>query len=404
MLLELDPDDRASVLRGAIPAYLDGLEPGERARLVAEAAQAAADEPVPAWTLDDGLEIDGDGDLPTRRWLFRDWIPAARLSSLYGRAEGGKSRICLHLAHAVGCGGPALPWDPWLDGGSGKGGQLGEDRIRGDVPAAVEDERGPVLMVTWEDEVNELRRRWRMMHRAGAIEVEIMPREIRILDMRRIGGALWGPGGTGHTSTHGDWTEAGRRLIATLADHVLCMIDPLAAAYACSENDRALVRQFCAALDRAAEEKNCAVLLAAHPSKAGESGSVESGSTDWRGAVRSRLVLQPQQTGFQVETDEVDDKGNRTKKRIKAPCLQHDKASYSENRNQVWLRSHFVKGDTAWPELAWFATTEEGAAEALDDRPLQRIGKSGGGPKGGADGQSKAASGGRHAVVPVTVA
>ena len=68
------------------------------------------------------------------------------------------------------------------------------------------------------------------------------------------------------------------------APYALVVIDPIAAAYACSENDRGLVRQFCTAFDKAAEDSGAAVLLVGHPSKSGDEGY--SGNTDWRNAVR----------------------------------------------------------------------------------------------------------------------
>ena len=70
------------------------------------------------------------------------------------------------------------------------------------------------------------------------------------------------------------------------------MIDPLAAAYACSENDRGLVRHFMSDWDNWARRTGCAVLVVAHPSK-DSTGSADyhtSGSTDWHAA--SRFVWQ----------------------------------------------------------------------------------------------------------------
>lgn len=337
------PDPLSAVMATADPADPD----------LAGTLRAALTTPPEPWGDDDLVTDDGPDPAP-RRWLFGGWLPRGRLAALYGRGEAGKSRLALHLAHAVALGGPMVPWDP----------DVRADAVRGDVPVADDRGGGRVLLVTWEDEADEVRRRWRMAHRAGAVDCERMPAEIAILDMRRVGaGALWGPHGkgSGHVSTRGEWTEAGRRLLATLPAFDLAVIDPLASAYACSENDRALVRAFSAALDAAAEDGDCAVLLAGHPSRTGEDDpGAESGSTDWRNAVRSRLVLAPMDTAHAVKG------GGRNGKDapVKAPALRQDKASYAAGGAHVWLRSHYEAGNGG--RLAWFATTAGAAARAIN--------------------------------------
>jgi hypothetical protein len=184
--------------------------------------------------------------------------------------------------------------------------------------------------------------------------------EIDVLDMRRHGaGALWAPDarGSGHVSTRGAWTDAGSRVLATLPGYDLVTLDPLAAAYACNENDRALVRAFASALDAAAEDADCAVVLSAHPSRSGEAGAGgESGSTDWRNAVRSRWVLARRYTGCVTNQNES----------VEGLCLELDKASYASAAGRIWLRSHYERAENGdWDPMAWWATTALQAARAV---------------------------------------
>ena len=369
------PDSGPADLLGEALATVDPDDPDLAAKL------RAAANPQPF-----EVEPADESEPPRREWLIRGWLPRGRLAAVYGRGEVGKSRLMLQVAHAVACGGPVLPWDPDVSGGA--------DAVRGDVPEVTGG--GRVLLVTWEDEAAEVRRRWRMAHAAGAVTTDRMPAEIAILDMRRHGaGPLWAPHGkgSGHVSTRGEWTEAGRRILAMLPDCDLAVLDPLASAYACSEIDRALVRGFAAGLDAEAETAGCAVMLSAHPSQSGEkTASAESGSTDWRNAVRSRWVLGPQRT---AHNNAHGGGKNGKDEPIDAPCLALDKASYAPVRGRVWLRSHYQRGGGGeWDELAWFATTGRAAAVAAHVRDGGKggdvigIGAAKGGDKATDDGSS----------------
>ncbi len=74
----------------------------------------------------------------------------------------------------------------------------------------------------------------------------------------------------------------------------LLILDPLAAVFGGSENDRAAVREFVSALDRWGREHRCAILLIAHPPKpaSGAPAPRYSGSTDWRNAARTVWTLE----------------------------------------------------------------------------------------------------------------
>ena len=292
-------------------------------------------------------------DPAPREWLVDRLIPHGRLSSLYGVGEAGKSRLVLQLAAAVIAGsGPMIRRDP--EASSDKGLET-----VGDVPEV--KQQGRVLLVTWEDEPNEVSWRWKMAHAAGAIVCPDPRDDLRVLNMRAVGGPLWAPhpSGTRHTSTAGEWTTNGRRVLASLQDFTLCVVDPIAAAYACSEIDRALVRAFCSAIDGEAEQAECTVILVGHPPKTGEA---YSGNTDWYSAPRAMLTLGPVATGYTLRED--------VGKVIMAPCLLRQKGSYGRGGNVVWLRDHWRQPTTAadrddhTAQLAWFATTPERAAAA----------------------------------------
>ena len=90
----------------------------------------------------------------------------------------------------------------------------------------------------------------------------------------------------------GELTPLGERVRDDAANARLLIVDPLAGAFACNENDRGQVRNFMASWDAWARETKCAVLFIAHPAKTEKGESSEySGSTDWFGAARSVLTL-----------------------------------------------------------------------------------------------------------------
>ena len=121
----------------------------------------------------------------------------------------------------------------------------------------------------------------------------------------------------------------------------LLVVDPLAAAYACSENDRGLVRAFMTNLDGWARATGCAVLIVSHPPK---SEADYSGSTDWHAAARAVWKLGT------AETDAGN--GGKVKEKAPAPRLDCLKTSYGTPNRQYWL--------SGWP--AWKAVDAQQAA------------------------------------------
>ena len=309
------------------------------------------------------VAVDWAAPAPPREWLVDGLLPAGRVSALYGPGESGKSRMTLQLALGV-VGETDVPVVPVRPETTAPG-ALDIPRVR---------RHGPVLMVTWEDETDEIRRRAAAVQATpggSAGDPEVLRERLRVIDMRAVGGPLWAPraDGSRHTSTEGEWTEAGRRLLETVDRDrpALIVIDPIAAAYACSEVDRGLVRRFVGAVDAVAESVGAAVLLVGHPAKGGGDGY--SGSTDWRNGVRALLTLGPADTALEVDV------GERRPVAARAPALQRDKSSYGPARAPLWLVSHYQAPVLSRPgqaprdmELCWFATDETTAARAVDDR------------------------------------
>ena len=236
---------------------------------------------------------------------------------------------------------------------------------------------GKVLWLTWEDSADDILHRWHMAYQAKAIADPLPDSDrLSLVDMceAAAGGPLWTHDPVRKES---GWTPAGRAFLARLPGHRLAVIDPQAAAFAGNENDRGQVRGFCAALDGEARKSGCAVLLIAHPPKSGEDGY--SGSTDWRNAARSLLILEAADTpGFQTTEG---DKAHGYR-------LRHDKANYAAISRPLWLRRYWKAGDAESPaKLAWFATTEREAARAYEAAQGRKIEAKG--PKGPGKGKKQ---------------
>lgn len=318
-------------------------------------AEVDAEDALAAFRLDSDLPSDGlaANEPAPREWIVPKMLPANRLASLYGEGAAGKSLLGLQLAASIMQGKPAL------------------NGAFSQVPC----ERGRVLWLTWEDELDEISRRWFMLERAGVgIAPGLDKRNLTLVDMRAVGGPLWAPEGkySGHIASRATWTPAGLQFLRMMQDHRLAVLDPIAAAFASSENDRSLVRQFCAALDGASEQARCTTLLIGHPPK---SDARYSGSTDWRNAVRSMWVLEQQETGCFLDTSGKLHDGRQQAKAdggeatpVKAWQLRNDKASYGPEVRARWMHRHW-KGwpnvDASNAELGWHWAVDAGEAARL---------------------------------------
>ena len=217
------------------------------------------------------------------KWLVEEWLSAGRLALLAGRGGTGKSKLALQLANAIASG-----KKEWFADGP----KLTHNRSW----------HGTVVYATWEDDADEIARRLLNnpelgdRHAADALHGCLEDR-FHALDFAGVG-PIWGPGEAqhGHADPTGELTPAGEMLRARCEaiGARLLIVDPLAAAYALSENNRGAVRGFISSWDRWARDAGCAVLLIAHPPKGGEGKGDDAfyaGSTDWYNGVRSMLTL-----------------------------------------------------------------------------------------------------------------
>ncbi len=263
----------------------------------------------------------------------------------------GKSRLALQLAAGVVSGGQRAD----------KSNQANEARIWIETPSddmlrlgnAVEAEGSPTVYATWEDEPEETWRRLSDLSGCAApwVTPERMSR-LHIADMAGRG-PLWGPraSGSGHTDSVGDTTAVGHKLrqCCEVEGAKLLIVDPLAAAYGNNENNRALVRAFISDFDAWARDKDCAVLILAHPSKA---GADYSGSTDWEASVRSLWTLRKEKVGA-VPIGAVPKGKGRPNLGSQGWQLGRPKANYGPPVNPVQL-----DWDTCGTGLRWRVTGE----------------------------------------------
>lgn len=262
-------------LRAVLERAPAALDAGGIAALAVELAAALRPPPpvrvTRTWANDDP---------PPMPWLIPGWLPAGRLGLFAGPGGTGKSWLTVQLSAAVASGA-----SDWLHGGPALAGAPAA------APAHPFDlEPAPVVIATWEDDPTEIHRRIPYPLRPGLGD------RLRVLDCAAHGPA-WAPAADGsrHISTMAELTPLGAVIREKAADARLLVLDPLAAAFGSNENDRALVRAFCASWDAWARSTGCAVMLIVHPPKANASGDGEnagfSGSTDWRNACRSMWTL-----------------------------------------------------------------------------------------------------------------
>ena len=306
-------------------AAMPDVEAAARVWVDADRAERdRTDGPVTArtdWTAEPG----------PRQWLVDDWLPAGRVALLSGQGGAGKSRLALQLALALVEG--RKDWLP-------------------DGPDLVDS--GPAVVATWEDEPDEITRRLQGM--AGNPDrLAALKDKLHVLDFAGKG-AFWQPpaDSSRHTSTLGELTLAGEWTRAYCETHKarLVVVDPLAAAYACNENDRGLVRAFMTSWDGWARATGCAVLIVSHPAKAAESDY--SGSTDWHASARAVWKLGKAETG-------AGNGDGKTKEKAPAYRLDCLKTSYGTPTN----RHYWLSGYPAWEAVdAQQAAVDYGSLKA----------------------------------------
>lgn len=268
---------------------------------------------------------------PPRPWIVPDWLPEGRIGLLAGKGGRGKSWVSAQLACAIAGGDP-----DWLPG----------------APKATTEGDGHTVVVwSYEDEAEEYERRLASLRAKEGLHpfrADLGDR-LHIIDASDEG-PLWAPGGGGskHTSTVGEITDTGARVRAYCEEHGarLLVVDPLAGAFACNENDRALVSRFMYAWDSWARRNACAVLIVSHPPKHPSDDDPYSGSTGWHASSRFMWSLgipkPPKRNGKGKNGDEPQVNEN--------PVLKNEKENYSSagarglyevhrNRSGKWVAS-----------------------------------------------------------------
>lgn len=202
--------------------------------------------------------------VPVRPWCVEGLILDRQVTSLYGDGGTGKSLLALDIA--AGC-------------------ALGTDVLG--IPVA----RRKVLLVSCEDDRDEIHRRLGPIVRKRGVDFADFEGRFAFLDR------------AGEDSTFITFDKAGKAKRTAFYENVrrtalnfgaqLIVVDTAADTFGGNEIVRAEVVAFVKNLRQLAMETNGAVLLLAHPSLAGmKDGHGFSGSTAWRGSVRSMMTFE----------------------------------------------------------------------------------------------------------------
>ena len=285
---EKETDPEADALLAVAERYSDTEEP-DPDELLAAVRAALTDDHDHSKHLPDPVVGDAwDVKDPDREWLVENWLPAGELALLSGPGNVGKSLLVLQLACALATSREVPSWLP-----KGKKIEAETPTLK---PTQKSNEGMPVVMANWEDSAPEARHRRYRLHAFGHChwaEAPDVSEHLHVLPMRGHGPA-WGPGGTGHISVMGELTRTGAALRQYCTTHEarLLVLDPVSLALAVEENSRPLVSVALESWAGWANDTGCAVLLTGHPSKVKEGeGNDYSGSTAWRGLVRSLWTL-----------------------------------------------------------------------------------------------------------------
>jgi RecA-family ATPase len=239
-----------------------------------------------------------DQPVPEQRWIVPDMIPDRTVTIASGDGAVGKSTLMLQLAVAIVGG---VPW-------------IGKN-----------PDPGPVVVVSAEDDLEELHRRLDAIGRGLGVSLADLI-DLHLIPLAGKDAVLAAP--EGKTSIIRE-TPVWRGLVAIVerARPRLVILDTRADVFAGQENDRSQARQFVGLLRGLAIAHNLAVVLIEHPSLAGlSSGTGMSGSTGWNNAVRSRLYLET----IKDDAGEEIDAGLRV--------LRVMKANYGRSGQELRLR------------------------------------------------------------------
>ncbi len=247
--------------------------------------------------------------IPARSWIVPGLIPANTVTMITGNGGDGKSLLALQLAVA------AATRTRWLG----------------------RDVKGSRVMGLWaEDDHDELMRR---------TDGVLAPLGLAFSDLENL--TFFDRDGresllyeAQHNDTTGQTSPFFQQLMNTVAEMgvELLILDSLYNFFGGNENIRSQANQFIGELKRFARKLGCAVVIVAHPSRAGmgKDGDGTAGNTAWHNAVRSRLYLHRKKH----PSGDPDKKGPLV--------LEHMKANYGRVEDQIeiaWENGRFVPTD-----------------------------------------------------------
>ncbi|NOW45701.1 RecA-family ATPase [Novosphingobium sp. SG751A] len=196
-----------------------------------------------------------------KQFVLPNLAPAGEVTLLTGAGSSGKSLLGQQLATALAAGVQTL------------GLQL---------------DQGTAMYFTCEDDPQELHWRQHRICRALGVNMSDLDGQLHVASLRgRLDNILMGETTNGQV----DLSPTFQRLASLMREKEakLVVLDNVAHLFGGNENDRSDVTQFVNALNRLAGESGAAILLIAHPNKAGDN---YSGSTAWLNAVRSQIFLE----------------------------------------------------------------------------------------------------------------
>lgn len=232
-------------------------------------------------------------------------VPRGEVTLLTGAGSAGKSLLAQQFATAAAAGKSILGFDV---------------------------EPGPAIYITCEDAKEQLH--WRQQHLCQALGVDMASLHGRLHLVSRRGeldNYLMATNERGAIEPSTLYRQIETKILETGARHV--WLDHVAHMFTGNENDRGEVTQFVNLLNRLAGATGAAIVLLAHPNKA---GSDYSGSTGWSNAVRSRIFLDHDE-----ETD--------------VRTISNPKSNYARKGQQtrfVWANWAFVREDDLPPNVA----------------------------------------------------
>jgi len=237
--------------------------------------------------------------VPERQWLVSDWIPVGQTTSLYGDGGTGKSLLAQQLMTAAAVG------KDWL---------------------GLETTSCKTFGVFCEDDDDELHRRQAKINASLGVEFSDLSGLnwwSRVADENLL---------MTFDQSEGVTTAFFEKLLekVTAEDFKagLVIIDTAADTFGGNEIIRSQVRQFISgAMNKIAQTINGAVVLCAHPSRAGlASGEGDGASTAWNNSVRSRMYLE------RAKDDDDDDDINDIR------ILSRKKANYARTGGKIDLK------------------------------------------------------------------